>query len=138
MGSFRPGAGNQHLHSTGFVSLLLAELGHTCKGVDLSENMLSKAKEKAEKAGFHDVTFAIGDAEDTKEPADQYDVVINRHLVWTLPHPEKAYSGAMESLAGVFPYLAFLLSVFSALRLAKFNNDTRQTLSLIHILPPGG
>ena len=32
---------------TGFVSLLLAELGHTCKGVDLSENMLSKAKEKA-------------------------------------------------------------------------------------------
>ena len=33
----------------------------------------------------------------------------------------------MESLAGVFPYLAFLLSVFSALRLAKFNKDTRQT-----------
>ena len=57
---------------TGFVSLLLAELGHTCKGIDLSENMLSKAKEKAEKAGFHNVTFAIGDAEDTKEPADQW------------------------------------------------------------------
>ena len=48
------------------------------------------AKEKAEKAGFHNVTFAIGDAEDTKEPAEQYDIVINRHLVWTLPHPEKA------------------------------------------------
>ena len=29
---------------------------------------------------------------------------------------EMDYSGAMESLAGVFPYLAFLLSVFSALR----------------------
>ena len=27
---------------------------------------------------------------------------------------EMDYSGAMESLAGVFPYLAFLLSVFSA------------------------
>ena len=39
---------------------------------DLSENMLSKAKEKAEKAGFHNVTFAIGDAEDTKEPVEQY------------------------------------------------------------------
>ena len=36
------------------------------------------------------MTFAIGDAEDTKEPAEQYDIVINRHLVWTLPHPEKA------------------------------------------------
>ena len=36
---------------------------------------------------------------------------------------EMDYSGAMESLAGVFPYLAFLLSVFSALRLAKFPPD---------------
>ena len=44
---------------------------------------------------------------------------------------EMDYSGAMESLAGVFPYLAFLLSVFSALRLAKFNNDTRQTSSFV-------
>ena len=52
---------------TGFVSLLLAELGHTCKGVDLSENMLSKAKEKAEKAGFSNVTFAIGDEKAIKE-----------------------------------------------------------------------
>lgn len=75
---------------TGFVSLLLAELGHTCKGIDLSENMLSKAKEKAEKAGFQNVNFVIGDTENTKEPEGLYDVVINRHLVWTLPHPEKA------------------------------------------------
>lgn len=75
---------------TGFVSLLLAELGHNCKGLDLSENMLSKAKEKAKNAGFQNVEFAIGDAEDTKEPTGTYDLVINRHLIWTLPHPEKA------------------------------------------------
>ena len=50
---------------------------------------------------------------------------------------EMDYSGAMESLAGVFPYLAFLLSVFSALRLAKFNNDTRQTSSFVRTSRPG-
>ncbi len=75
---------------TGFVSLLLAELGHNCKGLDLSKNMLSVAKDKATRYGFENVDFALGDAEDTQEPNEKYDVVINRHLVWTLPHPEKA------------------------------------------------
>ena len=34
------------------------------------------------------------------------------------------------------PYVAFLLTVFSALRLAKFNNDTRQTTSFIGLPTP--
>ncbi len=49
---------------------------------------------------------------------------------------EMHYSGAMECMAGFFPYLAFLLSVFSALRLAKFNNDTRQTSSFVGLPVP--
>lgn len=75
---------------TGFVSLLLAEQGQHCKGLDLSENMLSLARKKAVQAGYQNVTFAIGDAEETGEESGRYDVVINRHLVWTLPHPEQA------------------------------------------------
>jgi len=75
---------------TGFISLLLAELGHSCKGVDLSENMMSVAKTKAEKAGLKNVSFAVADAESTGEESESYDVVTNRHLVWTLPHPETA------------------------------------------------
>jgi CDP-diacylglycerol--serine O-phosphatidyltransferase len=34
------------------------------------------------------------------------------------------------------PYLGFLVSIFSALRLAKFNNDTRQTTSFIGLPTP--
>lgn len=49
---------------------------------------------------------------------------------------EMDYSGAWEGMADFFPYLAFLLSVFSALRLAKFNNDTRQTTSFIGLPVP--
>lgn len=75
---------------TGFVSLLLAEQGHRCKGLDLSGNMLSVARKKAEQHGYKNVSFAIGDAENTGEESKRYDVVINRHLVWTLPHPEQA------------------------------------------------
>jgi CDP-diacylglycerol--serine O-phosphatidyltransferase len=34
------------------------------------------------------------------------------------------------------PYLGFIVSIFSALRLAKFNNDTRQTTSFIGLPTP--
>ncbi len=34
------------------------------------------------------------------------------------------------------PYFGFLISIFSALRLAKFNNDTRQTTSFIGLPTP--
>lgn len=40
---------------------------------------------------------------------------------------EMHYPASMETVSAYLPYAAFLISVFSALRLAKFNNDTRQT-----------
>ena len=43
---------------------------------------------------------------------------------------------SMEFIAPYLPYAAFLISVFSALRLAKFNNDTRQTSSFIGLTVP--
>ena len=49
---------------------------------------------------------------------------------------EMHYPGSMEWLAPYLPYAAFLISVFSALRLAKFNNDTRQTTSFIGLPVP--
>ena len=45
---------------------------------------------------------------------------------------EMHYPAYMASVVAWLPYLAFLIAVFSALRLAKFNNDTRQTSSFIH------
>lgn len=83
---------------TGFLSIFIGRLGHSCKGIDLSEGMLSAAREKAEKEGLSNLVFEIGDAEETGEPDRQYDVVINRHLVWTLPHPEKAIAEWMRVL----------------------------------------
>ena len=41
-----------------------------------------------------------------------------------------------QGINALIPYLAFLISVFSALRLAKFNNDTRQTTSFIGLPVP--
>lgn len=41
-----------------------------------------------------------------------------------------------DTLPKYFPYVAFLIAVFSALRLAKFNNDTRQTTSFVGLPVP--
>lgn len=49
---------------------------------------------------------------------------------------EMHYPSCLAPVAGVLPYLAFLIAVFSALRLAKFNNDTRQTTSFIGLPVP--
>ena len=48
--------------------------------------------------------------------------------------PEISYS--WPAVAEYGPYLGFLVTVFSALRLAKFNNDTRQTTSFIGLPTP--
>ena len=49
---------------------------------------------------------------------------------------EMYYPASMEFIAPYLPYAAFLISVFSALRLAKFNNDTRQTTSFVGLPVP--
>lgn len=49
---------------------------------------------------------------------------------------EMYYPASIEFAAPYLPYAAFLISIFSALRLAKFNNDTRQTSSFVGLPVP--
>ncbi len=74
---------------TGFIALRLAELGHKVVGVDFSKNMLKIAEKKAEKAGLK-IEFIQGDAEKLPFRDGSFDAVICRHLLWTLPNPQKA------------------------------------------------
>ena len=46
------------------------------------------------------------------------------------------YPGALSSYGGSIAYVAFLMAAFSALRLAKFNLDARQTSSFIGLPTP--
>lgn len=48
----------------------------------------------------------------------------------------REYPYVTELGAQYVPYIAFLISAFSALRLAKFNNDARQTKSFIGLPTP--
>lgn len=46
------------------------------------------------------------------------------------------YPGFLQPLATIIPYAAFLIAAFSAIRLAKFNLDERQTTSFIGLPTP--
>jgi SAM-dependent methyltransferase len=73
---------------TGFLALRFAELGHAVTGIDLSPQMIDRARLKAEQAG-QQIDFRVGDATALDCPAETYDLVVARHVIWNLPDPER-------------------------------------------------
>jgi len=74
---------------TGFLSLEMAKRGHRVTGGDLAPSMLALARGKAAAQGLS-VHFQEADAENLPFPPASFDLVISRHVLWTLPHPEAA------------------------------------------------
>lgn len=71
---------------TGSLSLLASEQGHRVTGVDRSPAMVERARAKL--AG-RDAAFLVGDAAAPPVGEQRYDVVLVRHVLWTLPAPDR-------------------------------------------------
>jgi ubiquinone/menaquinone biosynthesis C-methylase UbiE len=74
---------------TGVLSLLLADQGHRVVGVDVAPAMLAEARAKAASRGLA-VSFVKADAEALGVRDASVDLIIERHVMWTLPHPDVA------------------------------------------------
>ena len=73
---------------TGFLALAIAELGHRTTGVDLSDGMLAQARLKSEALpADRRPALLTGDAHEPPVPPASQDVVISRHVLWTLRDP---------------------------------------------------
>jgi ubiquinone/menaquinone biosynthesis C-methylase UbiE len=72
---------------TGSLAQVLTAQGHHVTGVDLSPNMVEHARRKL--AG-RTATVLLGDAADPPVDGQRFDVVLCRHLLWTLPDPGAA------------------------------------------------
>ncbi|MFI9471990.1 class I SAM-dependent methyltransferase [Streptomyces sp. NPDC052492] len=72
---------------TGSLSLLAAGQGHRVTGVDRSPAMVALARQKL--AGRHAV-FLTGDAAAPPVDGERYDAVLVRHVLWTMPEPDRA------------------------------------------------
>lgn len=79
---------------TGAMSLLAASLGHRVTALDLSTGMLDKLRAKA---ADRDLDIQIVNAPADQPPPGPFDVILERHVLWTLPDPAKA----LASLRGV-------------------------------------
>jgi ubiquinone/menaquinone biosynthesis C-methylase UbiE len=82
---------------TGVISHLMHDMGFAVTGADWSETMLEQARAKARTRGA-DIRFIMRDAENTMEPRASYDVITNRHLVWTLVDAPAAFGEWIDLL----------------------------------------
>jgi ubiquinone/menaquinone biosynthesis C-methylase UbiE len=74
---------------TGFLSFELASRGHRVTGVDFAPSMIALARKKgAERHAT--IRFEEADAEQLPFFAASFDIAVSRHLLWTLPHPNRA------------------------------------------------
>jgi SAM-dependent methyltransferase len=69
---------------TGTLAVLLAERGYAVTGLDISPQMIARARAKAV---AHDapVTFIVGDAATALPVPHGLDAVLVRHVLWALP-----------------------------------------------------
>ena len=74
----------------GFFSMLLASMGHTVVGIDMSSNMIAASYRLANSEGYQ-IDFQLMDAERLLFENNFFDVVIARNVTWNLPNPCHAY-----------------------------------------------
>ena len=83
---------------TGFFAFLLAGEGYRATGIDLTEDMIAKARETAEKLKIFP-EFLVMDAEEPSFGEESFDVIVTRNLTWSLPHLKRAYRSWHRLLA---------------------------------------
>ncbi len=70
---------------TGTLARLLVEEGYVVDGLDLSPEMVERARAKVPES-----TIVVGDASDPSLRPGAYDVVLSRHVLWAMPDPRAA------------------------------------------------
>ena len=83
---------------SGFLALILADLGHEVRGIDLTPEMIEQARATARRLGSS-ATFEVRDAERTGFAPGSFDLVVTRNLTWALPHLAQAYAHWHDLLA---------------------------------------
>jgi SAM-dependent methyltransferase len=74
---------------TGTLAVLLAAEGYAVDGLDVSPEMVARARVKAAAAGV-DVDVRVGDANAPGLDPASYDVVLSRHVLWAMVDPAAA------------------------------------------------
>jgi len=79
---------------TGTLTRLLVDEGYTVDGLDISPEMVRRARSKVPEADFR-----VGDASAPGLEAAAYDAVLCRHVLWAMPDPVAAFASWVQLLA---------------------------------------
>lgn len=83
----------------GFFSIRMACRGHEVTGMDYSEAMIARAREKAERhSPKTQARFLKMDAQNLTCGDNTFDAVLSRNLTWNLEHPDRAYAEWLRAL----------------------------------------
>jgi len=67
-------------------------------GVDMTEKMIAKAKQNAEKLGYENIDFKLGEIEDLPLANSSFDVVVSNCVMNLVPNKNKAFSETFRVL----------------------------------------
>lgn len=123
---------------TGSLSVVLAGLGHTVTGIDLSPVMISLAQAKAATHGLQ-IEFYVMDAAFPQLSHQKFDVILCRHLLWALPEPKQVlqrWRGSLNQKGRLILIEGFWVTggglhanEITEMLQSPFNNITVQNLS---------
>lgn len=85
---------------SGFFEVLLGKHGFDITGIDLTEEMITKANQMIAEYGLdaEHIKALVMDAEKPDFAPETFDIILTRNLTWTLPHPIEAYGKWYELL----------------------------------------
>ena len=76
----------------GLFSMLLGCMGYRVTAMDISLDMLRKAKQNCEFNGIYDNVYIKGNIEELPFEDETFDYIVSKSVVWNLEDPERAYS----------------------------------------------
>lgn len=75
----------------GIQAFVFADMGHNVTALDISEEMLARAREGAKNRNLS-IKFVEGDGENLPFENNTFDIIVNMHLLWTLTDHDKFFS----------------------------------------------
>jgi len=128
--SLKPGETVLDLGSGGGIDCFLAAsaVGETGRviGVDMTPDMVSKARENAEKAGLRNVEFRLGEIEHLPAEDKSVDAIISNCVINLSPEKDKVFREAYRVLKP-----GGRLAVSDIVAIAPLPDEVRKDLSLI-------
>ena len=84
----------------GFDCFLASKVGPTGRviGVDMTEEMVARARDNAAKGGYQNVEFRLGEIEKLPVEDSSVDVIISNCVINLVPNKEKAFREAFRTL----------------------------------------